>query len=164
MIECQGCGVKNADDSSHCRMCGGPLSFGAAFPGRSIKTLPSPPQQADTMNDRVSSGTTAPIGGFIGLIIGVIISIFSFQKLGEFSSGIGQLAVAVSKEAAQEKSNYQFLAVIGVVVAIISLGFIIHHYATKPPSDPEKVLVICPHCQARSPEGQGYCGSCGQKL
>jgi len=112
-----------------------------------------------------SSSRLGPVGSIIELIVSVIVFVLSWQKLDEYKTGIGQFAVAVSKQAADEKLFYQVLVGASIAVAIISLVLIINYYSSRGDESTEpRIMLVCPGCKARVPDGQIFCGSCGERL
>ena len=123
-MKCPACGIPVDAGTAECPNCGlnlqpqdgthRPMDRGA------IWRTDAPPE---------APAGAPPIGSFVCLIASIITLIFSLQKLSEYGTGLGQFAVAVSRDAANEKTLYQVLVAAAVVVGVVSVGLIVNYYA-----------------------------------
>jgi len=152
-VDCPDCGTKSAKGARRCRACGRAFTDAERGEINAESSSQSPANQS------------APVGSFIALAVSILGIVFLGQKISEYGSSIGQFAVAVSKQAAQEKLHDQLLLALAIVVAVTSIGLIINFYSSRSGSaKATSIVVICPGCRGRVPDGQKFCGTCGERL
>ena len=156
-MECPRCHSAAPPGARYCSGCG------VAF---------SPRVQAQFTPSQ-SPAVGPPVVPLTILIASIVALVFLFDQLAQLNSPWASFPAGfINSESDLALAKQLCKVIIGAVsalavVALVEVAVGIGHYSTggqPAPSGGERILLVCPRCRSRNPQGCRFCENCGAQL